>query len=173
METKERRCKICGTILNQYNPSPNRCHLHLKLELLFGKEPPRNIRRRITSDPKLLEPKLTESFRSRIVQPDEEFLNSLEEVPKPERILRVVAAAYGFDPEVIKGRKRDMHVAWARYVAVYLFLTEFNWPPPKEVAKWISSTRERVKYGVNQVKFRMKTEPSVMKAIEEIRLRCQ
>ena len=149
---KERRCRKCGTVLSTYNSNPGLCFLHARIALEAGstqvqaRGKVRNVLSREESE---------NDFRTNINALDEEFLASVKGLPKTERILRIVAKAYGIDVGSIISNIRVREVSWARYVAMHLLDLEFGRGSYKKVAMLTSSTVQTVKHGLRMVRSSM------------------
>ncbi|MBI5787000.1 MAG: hypothetical protein HY446_00395 [Candidatus Niyogibacteria bacterium] len=166
---KERRCafKGCWTILNSYNPGDT-CYFHSRPEFAKKFHPSHEKVRNV-----FVRGKASEDFRSEIEKLDEEFLEALEGLPKPKRILRIVAKAYGIEVEALKGTSRVRKIAWARHVIAYLLYAELGRSSQEKIAGLMSTTIPSVKHSIRVVSIgMMRVGGEVKDAIEKLRVYC-
>lgn len=165
----ERRCAFpgCRTILNSYNAGST-CYLHSRPGFAEKFQPGRPKVRNV-----YVRGKASEDFRPEIKEPEEEFLESLEGLPKPERILRIVAKTYGIEVKALKGKSRVRKIAWARHVVAYLLYAELGRSSQEKIAELMSVTIPSVQHSIRVVSIGMrKSGREVEDAVERLKRYC-
>jgi len=94
--------------------------------------------------------------------------SSKDERLNEDRIIRVVADYYNLAPSQVTGRNRTGQIAIARHIAMYLIRTNLKVTYTKIGAFFGGKDHATVMNGVSKVEKKLKTDPNLQKAVDDI-----